>query len=346
MATIKDIAKKMNLGVSTVSMALSGNERINVETRKKILKVAKEMGYVKNGLAADLQKGGRSNLILVVVEDASRPFFARFLDIVQRRVAEWGYDLLISTTFHNHTSTAKRYISEHRGAGALVFTNKLEDEFLELYANEDFPIYVLGRQVACTEYFLSDIQPLEYIGDINVKYLAKQGFTKIAFVRTVLNTLGTVRKFEGYLQGLKASNIEYREDLVFDVYKSNFDSGYEITKELIDKVKNKEIEAVYYADDEVAIGGLHCFLDSGMRVPDDVSIIGHGNLPASKMTIPQLTTCFNSDMECDYLYAIDKMVSLLRKEDTHKIDEYYQNRINNSKETIIERGTVLKKKGE
>lgn len=349
MATIKDIAKKMNLGVSTVSMALNNNPKISEATRKDVMRVARDLGYVKNGLAADLQRG-RSNLILVVVDDASRPYFSRFINIVQKRVTQYGFDLLITTTFTHHPETAKRYISEHRGAGALIFTMNIDDDFIRQYANADFPIYVFGRNVYdCDHVYDRKADSGHYYdnGYLSTKYLINQGFKNIAFVRVILNTLGTTRRFEGYLQALNESEIEYDEELVFDCNpldgQSFYDIGYNVTKLIIAKKKNKNIEAVYYYDDSLALGGMRCFHEANIQVPEMISIIGNGNFDYSSYSVPALTTVGNTSYETIYNYAVDVIVAAIENRAIEEIDSQYQESLEQSKEVVFERETVANK---
>lgn len=341
MATIKDIAKKMNLGISTVSMALNDNPKISIDTRNRVLAVARDLGYVKNGFAADLQKG-RSNLILLVIDDASRPFFARTINAVQKQVAKYDFDLLICTTFENHVGTAKRYISEHRAAGAIVYTMNIDDEFLKTYASEEFPIFVLGRHVN-DENVKSVPKPKnpKPMGLLATQYLIDKGFKRIAFVKGALNTLGTVRRFEGYLKGLADSNIPFDENIIFVAEDSSYESGYAVTTDMIKKIKELKIEAVYYANDDIAIGGLRSLLDHGINVPNDISIIGHNNLPHSKLIIPALTTVY-SDQTIEPTYAVDYIVAKILNKDTKEIDAEYIEKISNNPEKVIERETVKK----
>lgn len=341
MATIKDIAKKMNLGVSTVSMALNDNPKISIDTRNKVLAVARDLGYVKNGFAADLQKG-RSNLILLVVDDASRPFFARIINAVQKQVARYNFDLLICTTFENHTITAKKYISEHRAAGAIVYTMNIEDEFLKTYASEDFPVFVLGRYVA-DENVKSVVKPEnpEPLGLLATQYLIDKGFRRIAFVKAALNTLGTVRRFEGYLKGLAKNNIPFDEDIVFAAEDSSYESGYSVTTSMIEKLEPLKIDAIFYANDDIAIGGLRSLLDHGINVPKDISIIGHNDLPHSKLLIPALTSVYG-DQTIEPTYAVDYIVAKILNKETESIDKKYLEKIKNNPEKIVERETVKK----
>ena len=347
MATIKDIAKKMNLGVSTVSMALNNNPRIAEATRKEVLRVAKEMGYVKNWIAAELQSG-RSNLILVVVDDASRPYFSRFIDIVQNRIAFHGYDLLISTTFNNHIATAKRYISQNRGAGAIVFTMQIDDDFINKYANEEFPVYVFGREVTGNEYVFCQKDVSYYMsGYMCTKYLVDQGFQRIAYVRQVLSTLGTPRRFEGYLKALAEAGIPFDESLIFDVERDNdkntYENGYEITKKVINNMQNKQIDAVFYSNDSLALGGLKCFQDATVNVPEDISVIGYGDLPYSRFLSPTLSTVGSPDYHSVYNYGVDILVKAINKEDIGSVDDFYREILINAREIVYERDSVKKK---
>ena len=105
MVSIKDIAKELNIGVSTVSMALNDHPRISEKTRQLVHEKAREMKYVKSGAAVDLQKR-KTNLILLVLYDASRSFFSEFIKHMQIATGDCGYDFLICTTYGGHRGTA------------------------------------------------------------------------------------------------------------------------------------------------------------------------------------------------------------------------------------------------
>ncbi|MFV0394992.1 MAG: LacI family DNA-binding transcriptional regulator [Coprobacillaceae bacterium] len=344
MATIKDIAKKLGLGVSTVSMALNNHPKIGQNTKEEVLQAAKELGYVKNGLAADLQKG-RSNLILLIVEDASRPFFSNVISQVQKAVAKHDFDLLISTTFENHSNTAKKYISEHRGAAAIVFTMNIEDSFIKTYASTDFPIFVLGRKVKGENVYCvpsyTNKQPMGYKA---TQHLIDYGHKHIAFVKGAFNTLGTVRRFEGYLKALKDNNMSYDEDVVYVAKDSTYESGYKVTNEIIADIKQKNIDAILYSNDDLAMGGIRSLIDQGVQVPDDISIIGYNNLPYAKLLIPALTSVGGTDLGFSSTYAVDFLVAKITKQDTLEVEKSYEKQFSLAEEIIYERDTVKKRK--
>jgi len=342
MATIKDIAKELELGVSTVSMALNGNNHISEVTRNRVLAKAKELNYVKNGLAVDLQSK-KTNLILLVVDDASRPFFSRIINYVQKRVVKYGYNLLIATTFEGKTQTAKCYISERRADGIIVYTNRIDDEFLKFYSSSKFPIFVMGRAVE-GENIYSDIFARSTMeGEQVIDYLVGMGHKKIAFVKSLSHTLGTIRRFEGYKIGLIKQNITIDESLIFDAVGSGYENGYDVTLKILPKIK--EIDAIFYSNDDIAIAGVRCLLEHGIKVPEDVSIIGYNDLPSSELITPRLTSV-STDYNLSCNYAVDILVAAIKKEDVDLIKKDYVDK----KETscgyfreIIERDTVARK---
>lgn len=333
MATIKDIARELNIGVSTVSMALNGNPRINEETRQKVLAKAKELNYVKNGIAVDLQRKS-TNLILLVVDDASRPFFSRTINAVQRKVSEYGYDLLIATTFNGHIETAKRYISERRADGVIVFTNRIEDEDVLRYACKDMPIFVIGRYLSGEHVYSEPISSTTQ-GQEVVEYLYNKGYRKIAFVKALSHTLGTIRRFNGYQRALANHHLEYNEEIVFNANGSEYEDGYRITKEIIKKID--QIDAIFYSNDDIAIPGVKCLIDHGIAVPQRVSVVGYNDLPYSKLVTPALTTV--TTCQTTTSYAVDILIAAIRNENVQPIIDQYVQELDERKERLIIRET-------
>ncbi len=339
MVSIKDIAKELKLGVSTVSMALNNHPMINVKTKEMINAKAKELGYIKNGIAYDLQRK-KTNVILVVVTDASRSYFSRFISIVQKEIAKHGFDMLISTV-ESSVNTAKKYISEHRADGAIIYTNKIDDDFLKQYAAVEFPIFVIGHFVEGENIYCDVNRTDIVIGNTAVNYLIAKGHKKIAFVKGSVNTLGTPRRLIGYKKALFDNNIPIDEGLIYDALGSTFEDGYNITKEIIKKLD--DIDAIYYANDDIAIGGLKALSDNNIKVPTDISVIGNNNLPESALITPALTTVGSKTHEKFNEY-VDILVKAINKEFINKEEIYFNSIIND--EVIIERETVINNKGE
>lgn len=336
MATIKDIAKELQLGISTVSMALNDNPRIKEATKKLVLDKAKELGYIRNGSAVDLQKQ-KTNIILFVVTDASRSLFSKTIQAIQERVAYYDYDLLIATT-QSSVRTAKRFISEHRADGVIVYTNQIEDDFLRAYAREDFPIFVMGHHVEGEHIYSDPLAADDSVGMATVNYLYDKGHRSIAFVKGSMSTLGTPRRLAGYKRALQLCGLPYREELVFDAKANTYEGGYQATMALIPKLP--EIDAIYYANDDIALGGMRALQEQHIRIPEDVSIIGSNDLPESSLVSPGLTTTNIRSKESADL-SVDYLMKAIQREPFAESEIFEWKKRNG--EYVIERGTVKQK---
>lgn len=310
MASIKDIAKALNLSISTVSLALNNQPRVSKETRELVLAKAKELKYVKNGIAADLKRQ-RTNLILFVVNDASRSFFATIINQLQKATAYFGYDFLICTTYGNHLGTAERFIKEHRADAIIVYTNTVPDALIQENARDDFPIVVLGRKVEGKNIFSYGFKDTKKTLD-TTDYLIETGHKRIALVKGSSVSLGTSRTVLKYQKSLEKYKIPYDESIVFDARGSSYKDGYEITTKMLPIIST--LDAIQYSTDDIAIGGIMCLKDNGIKIPDDISIVGRNNIPESAFIHPSLTTSgVQKDKYLFYESLIHYLVMLVEK---------------------------------
>ncbi len=155
-----------------------------------------------------------------------------------------------------------------------------------------------------------------------------------------LDTLGSIRRLENYLQSLDNAHICIDENKMFYAEASTYEAGYEVTKTMIEYIRQGDIDSIVYANDDIAIGGLLCLNAHGIKVPDDVSIIGGTNLLQSKIVTPALSTLGSNDETLSYHYAVDYLVAAILKNDTSVVEQKYEERFKNLKEVIIERETV------
>lgn len=331
MASIKDIARELNMSVSTVSLALNNKPRVSKETREKVLAKAKELKYVKNGIAADLKRQ-KTNLILLIVNDASRSFFSQIINQLQKATAAFDYDFLICSTYGNHLSTAKRFIQEHRADGIIVYTKTIPDEWIIENARDDFPIVVLGRKLEADNVYSYAFEDASQLLS-TTEYLIQTGHQKIALVKGSQASLGTSRTASSYKATLEAYGIPYDESLVFEAGGSSYRHGYEITKQLLPQIR--QLDAIQYSTDDIAIGGILCLRDHHISVPDDISIVGRNNIPESSFIYPALTTSGNVDD--DYLFyesLVHHLIMVIEKNEENEnvtqqlkkyLDHYHSN---------------------
>ncbi len=313
-ASIKDIAKSLGISVSTVSLALNDKPRVSEEMRLMVKEKAKELNYIKNGSALDLQRK-RTNIILFIVNDASRSFFSAIINQLQTATVNFGYDFIICTTYGDHLNTAKRFMKEHRADAAIVYTSTIPDDLIQECASEDFPIFVLGRTVSGENVY--SLRPKVPTESTLTQYLIDLGHKKIAFVKGSSASLNTSRSFKQYKATLKKNNIPFDESLVYDAQGSSYKLGYNITKKIIEHID--EIDAIQYSTDDIAIGGILCLKEHNIKIPEQVSVTGNNNIIESSFISPSLTTY--GDTADKYLYyegIIHYLITLIEKKEGYE----------------------------
>ncbi|WP_068783458.1 LacI family DNA-binding transcriptional regulator [Paenibacillus phocaensis] len=291
MATIKDIAKLLDISVSAVSMALNDSPEIGEKTKIKVREAAKQLNYIKNGSAIDLQRQ-KTNIVLLITDNPTRSYFTDSLQVIQQELIAKQIDLVIITANDKHKGTAERFISENRADAVICMSKFISEEFINLYANKNMPVFVLGRaaKLITNEHVIN--VPLDYkrVGEDITEYLIAKGHRKIAFVRGSRTSIGSNYRYKGYLRTLKRYQFELDKELVFEARGSDYDHGYGITESIVEHIESGRVDGIFYATDDLAVGGLQKLLERGISVPDDVSIVGYNNYPISRMVTPPITT--------------------------------------------------------
>ncbi|KIL36637.1 LacI family transcriptional regulator [Cohnella kolymensis] len=298
MATIKDVAHLAGVAVSTASYALSGDTKVSSKTKAKVLEAAKQLNYQKNGFAMDLKRT-RTNTIALFLSDLSGPFYSELIKGVQDVSLSKGYDLIACSSVGGNDSTAIRFLKEKRVDGAIIFAHNIDDHVILESAREGFPIIVLERGLV-GEYLVNVTVDNEHGGFIATQHLIEQGHTEIGFVGGPANSFDSQMRYVGFKKALAANNLaEYAKWNV----TGNFtrDSGYLATKMLL--LQGELPSAIFYANDEMAIGGLKAFDEQRVRVPQDVSIIGFDDIALSEYVTPKLSTVRQPKYEVGTLAA-------------------------------------------
>ncbi|MBQ1878526.1 MAG: LacI family DNA-binding transcriptional regulator [Erysipelotrichaceae bacterium] len=338
MVSIKDISQELGLAVSTVSMALNNNPRISEKTRKLVQDKARELKYVKNGLAVDLQKK-KTNLILLILYDASRAFFSETIRQLQSCIDEAGYDFIISTTYGGHRDTAEKFIRERRSDAVIVYTKTIEDSLLDECASADFPIFVLGHKAQGDNphvqsfLYAEEVKPLA-----TCEYMIAKGHRRLGFVTGFAESYGTIRSMNGFLLSMKNHGLPVDKSLIFDAKGSQSPDGYRVCEEQIIN-RLDDMDGIIFSNDDIAIGAMQCFNDHNISIPEKVSVIGMHNVPGSAATNPPLTTqMIINDNETYYHSLVTYLVSCIEG----KPDRMTQERLShyNPRSVIVERQTV------
>ncbi len=287
--TIKDVAAKCGLSISTVSKAFNNYADISAETREAVQRAAKEIGYYPNAIARTLKTNRSYNLGVLFQEESgtglTHSFFASVLEAFKSEAEKHGYDL----TFINHNIgwNGMTYLEHCRYRNVdgvvIVCANFYAPEVIEL-VNSNIPVVTIDHTFANRSCVLSEnVEGMKAL----VEHAASLGHTRIAYVHGEKASV-TENRITGYYRGLAARNIPANpEYLVESVYDSP-EAGAEAVKKLM--ALSLPPTCILMQDDHAALGALDAAAELGLRVPEDVSIAGYDESRLASLTRPRLTT--------------------------------------------------------
>ncbi|QQE79782.1 LacI family DNA-binding transcriptional regulator [Alicyclobacillus sp. SO9] len=285
MATIKDVAKKAKVAVSTASLALHHDKRVKEETRQRVLEAAQELQYRPNGIARDL-KTRKTETICVLLHDLGGPFYSELLQGVQDVAAENGYNTIASGSTGGKHGAGARLLLERRVDGVIVLAQDVDDEMILRAAGNDLPVVVLDRELISKNIFTVRVDNV-HGGYEATKHLLDEGYRRIAFVSGPADSLDSDERYEGYLKAMGEYAVDESKRIT---YNGRFteEGGYSVGRVI---ATNRQLpEAVFAANDEMAVGLLKAFQDKGIAVPEDVAVVGFDNIRISEYVRPALST--------------------------------------------------------
>ena len=294
--TIKDIAKICGVGVSTVSRAINNHPDINPETKKLIMDTIREYNYVPNNSAQNLKRV-ESNTIALLTKGVGNPLFAEMIQTVQSDVL--GKDSLFVLQqvdeMENELEVGARLANEKRLKG-IIFMGGASRPKEELLRRIDVPYVICTVDAVMPEnmenYGIVAIDD-EAESYRMIDYLCRLGHRKIAIITAYAHdtSIGKLR-LDGYRRALADNGIECEESLVVhmpakgQVYTMK--NGYDQTMKLLQS--GAKFTAIYAISDTLAIGACKAIFDYGLRVPDDISVVGCDGLDMARYYQPAITT--------------------------------------------------------
>jgi DNA-binding LacI/PurR family transcriptional regulator len=289
--TIKDVAKKAGVSVSTVSRAFNGYSDVNDETRNKIFKIANELGYQPSILARGI-RAGKSNRIGIAIEDYDEneptySFSYKILMGFKEYAAEKGYEVVFLPNLTKYKENKLVHIlqSNHLD-GVFMMGLKLSDEFYKQALKGDFPCVLFDIPIKKGK--------IGFVGTDSIKgtslameHFIRKGHRKIAFINGHENAYVSLQRLDGYYLSLMKNDIPIDKSLIyFGDYTE--ESGRDGVKELFNR--HRDITAIFAASDLMAIGAINGLKEMGIRVPEDVEIIGFDDIELSPYITPKLST--------------------------------------------------------
>jgi LacI family transcriptional regulator len=285
--TIYDVAREAGVSYSTVSRTLSGYEFVKPSTREKVLQAAEKLGYVPNQQARSLA-GGRSNLVGVLVPAVSNNYISEILRGIDEKLAESSYNLILYTT-HRHQGKESSYVASiMNGAadGLLLVVPLISTSYLDVLREQDFP-YVLIDQIDKTEKSCV-VNGTNWQGAYDAtKYLLDLGHRRIGFIAGLAGLSSAAERLDAYTTALSDHGISLCSELLT---KSDFreSGGYIAAQKLL--ALPERPTAIFASNDLSAFGAIEAIREHGLRIPEDVSIVGFDDTPQASIVYPKLTT--------------------------------------------------------
>lgn len=284
--TIQDIAREANVSISTVSRVLNNGAVVADEKRDAVLKAVDKLGYKPNVFAQGLASG-QSKTIGVLTPYISSPFYGEMMRGIIEGLFSSNYSALFSEVFWSleRERQAIQNLMARRIDGLITLGGESSTEAL-LDINDQMPLIIIGRTVANLSERCLRINDFE--GAYNAtKYLIDFGHRRIVYITGLLSHQDAAERLAGYRQALRDNSIEVDDNLIIEGDFSE-KSGLLAVQSLL--LRAQTFSAIFAANDQVAYGARLGLFRQGLRVPDDISIIGFDNQPGSAYMIPPLTT--------------------------------------------------------
>lgn len=285
---IKDIAKAMNLSPAAVSYALSNKGRVSAKTRKAVERVAKRMGFIRDHNAVRLRTG-RSNLLGVIVNDISNPYFAVLLDDLEAATRDSGYLTIVATSGDDVAQQEELVVSLlSQGVAGLVVVpahgSKPADFAAVAKSNRPMVTCVRDIKDDRSSFFGQDDVKA---GELVARHLADKGIRRIAYVGGYADTHIRRDRLKGVRRELRRRGLKLPGKMEFPC-RPDLEWGELTAAGVIDT--HRDIEAVIAHNDNVAVGVYRAVQSAGRRVGRDYSVVGFDNVPVTSALMPPLTT--------------------------------------------------------
>jgi len=284
---ISEIAKRAKVSTATVSRTINGSDKVSPETAKKVWKVVRAMGYHPSSYARALVSG-RSHLLGLIISDIVNPFFPELVKSFEDIAIQNGLEVLVANTGYSleRMSLGVRRMMERKAEGVAVMTSEMEGDLITQLETRHIPIVFLDTGRAGMRTSNIQVDYSQGIGEA-VEHLVKLKHRRIGFITGPLEHTSAVARREAFLACLPRHKLSGNKNLV-QVGNFQIDGGEAAMERLLSL--DKPPTAVLTSNDLTAIGAMRAIRSAGLRIPEDISLVGFDDIAFSELTQPPLTT--------------------------------------------------------
>jgi DNA-binding LacI/PurR family transcriptional regulator len=314
MIRLKDIAEKAGVSIMTVYKVLRDAPDISPTTKTRVRQLAEEMGYMPDSVAQGLRTR-TSKLFGLVIPATTNPIYARVVMAIEEQAHERGYDIILAQTLNmpeREEHVVRRLLSRRVDGVFIAPVYRLDPKapIYEELLRRATPTVLLGHRAPFCDRFVSvetDDSGASYIA---TKHLLELGHKRIAFFTGPPASPSSHERLEGYRRALREAQIEPDDGLIFNA-GSTTEEGERTALQMLNEAP--KATAVQTANDLVAIGAATVFLSQGLRIPQDLSLVGFGNILVSEYFRVPLTTIRQPKLRLGAA-AMETMARLIRGE--------------------------------
>jgi DNA-binding LacI/PurR family transcriptional regulator len=323
---INEVAQRARVSTATISRTINHSKLVSPRTAEKIWRVIRELGYYPNTQARALVSG-RSHIVGLIISDITNPFFPEIVKSFEFAAIRRGYEVIVANTDYNSERMVGcvRRMIERRADGVACMTSEMDGHLLRELSLREIPIVFLD--VGKVKPLISNIS-IDYANGIReaVQHLVSLGHKRIGFISGPLTLKSARTRRSAFLKCLRSSGISDRHQIVTEG-NHKVDGGDSAMRQIL-TVRDRPT-AVLTSNDLTAIGALRAITRAGLRVPNDISLIGFDDIELSRFTQPPLTTIQISRDE-------------LGRRAFEALDETLQGRHRHGQEIFVNTGLVLR----
>jgi DNA-binding LacI/PurR family transcriptional regulator len=287
MATIKDVARAANVSTATVSHVLNDTRYVSDELRERVLRAIGELNYRPSHVAASLRTK-RSQSILIIIPDIANPFFPPLVRGAQDAFDRKGFAVIVGNTDRRHDRELEflNLALRTQADGIIINPSQIGyDDLLEVI-EQGVKVVLIGAHIDHPDLDIVRVDNRAGACDA-VRHLIDLGHQRIAIVCGPMSTSSAWQRCAGYSQAMEEAGLTVRPDWVVE---ETFDQegGYRGAQRLISQ--SERPTAIFATADLMALGVMQALRAAGLRIPEDMSVVGFDDIPAATLTTPPLTT--------------------------------------------------------
>ncbi len=286
-STIKQIAQKANVSIATVSRALSDNPKVQEATRKKILKLAKELNYNPNIIARNFAKR-KSNMLGLILPDISDEFFAEIIHSIDETAYEFGYFTLVVSSHKNRSMVESINTMMHSGlvGGFILLAPFMSNEIANALSTNTVPYVLISGNSEIGDYDVITIDNYKASFKL-IEYLVGKGYKKIGHIAGPEENNDAFLRKKGFADASKKFKLEVKD---YWLAKGTYTmaSGEQATLKMLKH--NDMPQVIFAANDMMALGCCNALKSKGIKIPDEVAVVGFDDIILAEYSTPSLTT--------------------------------------------------------